>query len=299
MDYYEIVTKKRRAQMSISIKRGLICFFLAIALVLTMVPLTQTANAAVDRSPTGAVTMPASRTLAIAQNTATKINFGTEYDYQNYYYYQIKPTKTGYISFKTDFTHGNSIALCNSSKKLISRSSKSLDDFFSAGSQYPYQAVINYGVKKGVTYYVRVKGASTERVSYDQPYVGTVKWTNTAVKNTKYGKTKKRALLIKRNRVKNGVIKAGSRKAQWFKITTTRKKIRISFSAKNNCGTIYAKVYYKSYGKWYNGRMYAMRSTSGYKDACTLTKTSKKKTTYYIKVYPDYRSSGAYKLKWK
>ena len=296
---------EKEESMNISVKRITVCAFLALALVFTMIPLSQPANAAADRSVSGSVTMPASRTITLAQGKATKINFGTEYDTTHYYYYKIVPTKTGYITVTSDFIHGSNVALCGADKKLASRGNKNYDDFYSAGSQYAWQTTLKYGVKKGKTYYIRVKGASTEKTTdeyenyADKPYIGTMKWTNTAVTGLKYGATKKKSSLIKRNKTRKGVIKAGSTKAQWYKISTKRKKIKISFSAKNNCGTLYAKVYYKSYGKWYSSRMYAMRSTDGYKSACTLTKSSKKRTTYYIKVYPDYRTSGAYTLKWK
>lgn len=293
--------------MTKSIKRVSLCFVLAIALAFTMMPLTAQPASAADKTVAGAVTMPASKTLTLAQGKATKINFGTTYDSDSFYYFKIKPTKTGYITITSDYIHGSKVALCNASKKLVSRSDKGYDDFYSAGSQYAYQKVLNYGVKKGTTYYIRVQGASTDRTSdtalyesyTDIPYIGTIKWTNTAVKSIKYGKTKKKALVIKKNKKKNGVIKAGSTKHQWFKIKTAKKKIKISFSAKYNCGTIYARVHYKSYGKWYKSRMFAMRSTDGYKNACTLTKNTSKKVTYYVEVYPNYKASGAYALKWK
>lgn len=285
--------------MAKSLKRTSICFVLAIALAFTMMPLAAQPAKAADRSPAGAVTMPASKTMTLTEGVNTKINFGTTYDYQSYYYFRIAPKKTGYISITSDYISGWDVALCNASKKLASRESKSLDDFLSSGSSYAYQNVLNYGVKAGTVYYIRVKGASGEHASYDQPYVGSIKWTNSAVTGIKYGKTKKKAVVLKKNKKRKGVIKAGSTKHQWYKIRTAKKKIKISFSAKNNCGTLYARVHYKSYGKWYKSRMYAMRSSDAYKNACTMTKNFKKKTTYYVEVYPDYKSSGAYTLKWK
>ena len=272
-----------------------------------MMPLAAQPAKAADRTVAGAVTMPASKTITLAQGKATKINFGTTYDTSSYYYFKIKPTKTGYITITNDYVHGSNIALCNASKKLASREGKSYDDFYSAGSQYPYQKVLNYGVKKGTTYYIRIKGGSGERTTdealyqyySDRPYIGTITWTNKAVKNIKYGKTKKKAVTLKRNKKKYGVIKAGSRKHQWFKIRTAKKKFTISISAKYNCGTIYAKVHYKSYGRWYSSRLSAMRHDDYYKASGKMTTNARKKQTYYIEVYPSYKSSGAYTLKWK
>ena len=75
--------------MAKSIKRVSICFVLALALVVTMMPLAAQPAKAADRTAAGAVVMPASRELTLAQGKATKINFGTTYDYQNYYYFKI------------------------------------------------------------------------------------------------------------------------------------------------------------------------------------------------------------------
>ena len=285
--------------MAKSLKRTSICFVLAIALAFTMMPLAAQPAKAADRSPAGAVTMPASKTMTLTEGVNTKINFGTTYDYQSYYYFRIVPKKAGYISITSDYISGWDVALCNASKKLASRESKSLDDFLSSGSSHAYQNVLNYGVKAGTVYYIRVKGASGDRASYDQPYVGSIKWTNKAVKNIKYGKTKKKAAVLKRNKAKNGVIKAGSRKHQWFKIRTAKKKFKISISAKHNCGTIYAKVHYKTYGRWTSSRMSAMRHDDYYKDSGVMTTNARKKQTYYIEVYPQYKSSGEFILKWK
>ena len=296
--------------MAKSIRRVSLCFVLAIALVFTMMPLALQPAKAADRSAAGAVTMPASKTMALIQGVNTKINFGTTYNYDSYYYFQIKPTKTGYITVTSDYISGYNVALCNASKKLASRESKSLDDFYSAGSSYAYQKVLCYGVKKGKTYYIRVKGASGERTSdtaaypnySDRPFIGSIKWTNSAVKGIKYGKSKKKAVVLKKNKTRKGVVLAGVTKHQWYKIKTSKKKVKISFYAKNNCGTIYARVHYRTYGshgKWLKGRLFAMRGDSHYKDAGTITKYTKKTATYYVEVYPDYKASGAYTLKWK
>lgn len=136
---------------------------------------------------------------------------------------------------------------------------------------------------------------------YQHLYIAsaTLKWTNSAVKGIKYGKTKKKAVVLKKNKTRKGLIKAGITKHQWYKIKTSKKKIKLSFYAKKNCGTIYARVHYKSYGRWQKGKLFAMRGDSHYKDMGTLTKNYRGKATYYVEVYPDYKASGAYTLKWK
>ena len=252
---------------------------------------------AASRSPEGAVKMPSNRTLSIKLGKNVKINFGYDYNTTSYYYFKIKPKKKGVITFKNDYTHGSSVALMNSKKKLVSRDGK-YDCFLSAGSQYGYQRYVCFGVQKGKTYYVRVKGASTEREEYGKPYVGTVICTNTKVSGLKYGKSKKKSVKLKRKKTRNGVIVAGVKGAQWYKIKSVKKSTKIIFKSKKNCGTLYATVYYKSYGRWYNSRMFAMRSTDAWKNG-RIIKSNKKGNTYYIKVYGSGKTTGQYSLWWK
>lgn len=272
---------------------------LAMAVCFSFLPALDTAKAAMnDRTVEGSVPMPVDKTLSIPQGQEVKINFGTEYDYQTFYYFKIKPTKTGYINFVNDYTHGSSIALCNAKKKVISREDKEYDDFFSAGSSYKYQTYLRYGVKKGVNYYIRVKGASTERAQYGLPYIGTVKWTNVVVKGIKYGKTKKKGVVLKKKKKRTGLIIAGNKKPQWYKINSKQKKTRIYFSTKATNGTLYAEVYYKSFGKWYSNKIHIGRHDS-YRSNNGYITSNKKKNTYYVKVCPKNSASGQYQIYWK
>lgn len=269
--------------------------------VLTMAFQQETAHAAFnDRSPEGATVMPSSRTLEVPVNSAFKINFGNEYDYTNFYYFKIKPTKKGYITFTSDYVHGYSVALLNSSKNLISVGDSSFDDFYSAGSQYKYQTFINYGVKKGVTYYIRVKGASTEREEYGKPYVGSIKWTNSAVKPAKSGSKKSKAKSLKRKKTIKGLVVAGDKKAKWYKITTKRKTIRLLFKAPKTNGSIKITTIKRMYGhkgKWIKNTYTASRG-GNYVSGPT-TNPNGTKWTMYLKVQRKGKASGYYTLKWK
>lgn len=267
----------------------------ALALVFTMVPMGDVANAAFnDRTTTGSVALPADRVISAAEGQNLKINFGKTYNYNSYHYIRIKPSKTGYINFTNDYTHSY-IALCDANKKVLSQEDK-FSDFYSAGSPYKWQTYLRYGVKKNVTYLIRIKGMSSERLNYNSPYIGNLKWTSHAVKVGKFGKSKKKAKAIKRKKVRNGLFVAGDRKARWYKIKTNKKKIKIYFKSNATNGTLYAKVYYKSYRKWFNVRYAIFRSDA----KKTLKGTStRKKNTYYIKVYPKGQASGHFSLKWK
>ena len=268
---------------------------LTLALVVAMAPVGGVAKAAFnDFSVAGSVALPANKIISAPEGQNLKINFGTTYDYQTYHYIKIKPSKTGYINFANDYTHSY-VDLCNANKKVLSQEGK-YSDFYSAGSPYKWQTYLRYGVKKNVTYLIRIKGMSTERTSYDQPYIGNLKWTSHAVKVGKFGKSKKKAKAIKRKKVRNGLFVAGDRKARWYKIKTNKKKIKIYFKSNATNGTLYAKVYYKSYRKWFNVRYAIFRSDA----KKTLKGTStRKKNTYYIKVYPKGQASGHFSLKWK
>ena len=288
--------------MAKSIRRVSLCFVLAIALVFTMMPLAlQPAKAAEATT----LDMSSATTAELKVNVPTKLYFGGSTTYDNDYYFKIRPTKTGIITVSGSKLSGY-VDLCNASKKVVSKDSKSYGSYFSADSSSPYQRTVCFGVNAGKTYYIHIKSLSAydDYDMYQHLYIAsaTLKWTNSAVKGIKYGKTKKKAVVLKKNKTRKGVIKAGVTKHQWYKIKTSKKKIKISFYAKNNCGTIYARVHYRTYGshgKWLKGRLFAMRGGSHYKDAGTITKYTKKKATYYVEVYPDYKASGAYTLKWK
>ena len=191
--------------------------------------------------------------MSIAEAKEVKINFGTKANYDSYFFFQIRPSKTGYITFTNDYVHGSDVALCN---------------------------------------------ASTDHENYDKPYIGTVKWTNSAVKGMKYGKSKKKASVLKKNKTRKGLFVAGNKKAQWYKIKSKKKKIKISLSSSANCGSIKATVYYKSYGSWYNNSLTVFRGGDKTRIG-TLTSTRKAKKTVYIKVAPVNMTSGSYQIKWR
>ena len=293
----DIIKHKGETKMSKIVKR-VSAILMAAAIAFAFMPAFDAAYAMNDMSPAGSVQMPASKTMSIAEAKEVKINFGTKANYDSYFFFQIRPSKTGYITFTNDYVHGSDVALCNASKKVISRGDAKYDDFYSANSQYAYQAVLHYGVKKGDTYYIRVKGGSTDHENYDKPYIGTVKWTNSAVKGMKYGKSKKKASVLKKNKTRKGLFVAGNKKAQWYKIKSKKKKIKISLSSSANCGSIKATVYYKSYGSWYNNSLTVFRGGDKTRIG-TLTSTRKAKKTVYIKVAPVNMTSGSYQIKWR
>lgn len=285
--------------INMKIQRITLYAALAVLVIAGIILMTGRANAMNDRSVNGSIALPADRTITVSEGVETKINFGTNYDNTSYHYLRIKASKTGYIVFTNDYVHGDDVALCSANKRVLSVGSKSFDDFYSANSKYPYQTVLNYGVKKGKTYLIRIKGNSSEHNTYKDPYIGTVKWINKSVKAVKFGKSKKKAKTLKKGKKINGMFTAGNKKAQWYKIKSKKKRTNIYISAPKANGSIIGQVYYKSLGKWYSIKLRTFRSDSAYKRSGYIQAYNSRKNTYYVKVYPDYKVSGAYTLKWK
>ena len=222
-----------------------------------------------------------------------KVIWTDKYDSNAVTYFQIKPKKTGYVTFSVDFYAYTK--LCDANKKVVSQGDSD-GDFVYRGSDYPYQRSVSYGVKKGKTYKIMVKGYPSTTNEYGE-YYGMVKWTNTKVKPSKYGKSKKKSKAIKRKKTVKGLFVAGSKKAQWYKITTNKKKIKIDLKSPKCTGFIKYKIYYKSYNKWYNTTYQTWRA-SLYQPVEGIS-NKKVKHTYYIKVTPQGKSSGAYSIKWR
>lgn len=121
--------------MAKSIRRVSLCFVLAIALVFTMMPLAlQPAKAAEATT----LDMSSATTAELKVNVPTKLYFGGSTTYDNDYYFKIRPTKTGIITVSGSKLSGY-VDLCNASKKVVSKDSKSYGSYFSADSSFPYQ----------------------------------------------------------------------------------------------------------------------------------------------------------------
>ena len=290
-----------------SLVRTAVCLLLSFALTMTIISFSAPAMAAEEEQITGTeteaesgdvVVMPESKTLQLTQGEETTIDFGAKSPKESTYYFKVAPSKSGYITLSGEGVLGY-VELCNKNKKTISKESKADGSFFSAASKYPYQRTVSFGVDKNVVYFIRIDVFSVKWDQEKESHIGALKWTNTAVANQKYGKSRSKAAALRKELTRIGVIKAGNTNAQWFRIRTAKKKISITFNAKINCGTLYMRVYYKSNGTWRSARKKAMRSTDSFKKTCTLKKRTKKTVTYYVKVYPKYKASGVYRLSWK
>lgn len=234
-------------------------------------------------------------TKTVKQGVKTKVVFGANASSSTIAYYKIRPTKTGTIQFTVNPNYSGYVSLCNARKKVISKYDAN-GEWIWGDSSTSYFRKVFFGVKKGTTYFIKVKGYSYDRNDFGN-YVGYVKWTNAKFKQSKYGKSKKKAKAIKKKKTVKGLFIAGKKKAQWFKITNKQKKTRIYLKSPRTNGTIKIKAYYKSYGRWYNVTYSVYRGKVTEKLTGTISK--KVKHTYYLKIYPDKKSSGNFTLRWK
>lgn len=194
-------------------------------------------------------------------------------------YIKFKAANNGYVKVSTDGLSGTITLMNSAAKKAYS---KAITSYSSS------DADIAFGVTKGTTYTLKV----TANSNYDGAY--RIKYVNKKI-TEKSGKTRAKAVTVKRNSAKKGFIAAGSSQADWYKIKVTKKTVKITLGGATN-DKIVAKLY-NSKGKAVSSST-ASVTRSGYD--YYLKGSNMKKGTYYIKVYrANSKSSGYYTLKWK
>lgn len=225
---------------------------------------------------------------------------------------KFKSNVTGYITLTFSkasnlYNTAGFFTFCDNKKKALGKT----DEYFNTVSDKPYQKIRTYGVKKGSTYYIKVKS------------FGGVKISSSVVSVKKNAGTKRtNAKSLGKNKTVKGVIIAGSKAADWYKVKLTKKQIlNFYFSAKTNGAVLKSDNYIYCQ----NGIKFTICKSNGqplisgknnYDMAHLLNPSDKdsyfikdKKTnqisglypgTYYIKVEPyNKTSSGLYTIKWK
>ncbi len=224
-------------------------------------------------------------------------------------YIKFKSNVTGYVTLK--FSNNSRImnawghvTFCNSKKKALG-----VREFFNTASSNSAIKMRTYGVKKGSTYMIKVESEGGVKVSASV----------VSVKKSA-GASRGKAKSLGKNKTVKGVMIAGSKAGDWYKIKLTKKqKLHISYSVKTNgltqngyCTGGIKFTLYKSNGTKFtndfdyanlatpkNGSIYCLRNRY------TGAETGLNPGTYYIKVEPhrassSYKtSSGYYTLKWK
>lgn len=206
--------------------------------------------------------------------------------------YKIRPKKTGLMTVKLkeygySSTSGD-VTILTKNKKTAS---KKLWYYTGAAG---YKAV--FGVKKGVTYYLKVTdtyGSPDSCYKYGVKY--TVKKTPLK-KNTK----KRKAIRLKRKGAwKKNILLANNRTGnQWYKFKVTKKRTtRIKVDTTNvKSGTVKLTVYC---GK---KKIDTVTLSNGVRKPYTITYSTTwgkaKRGTYYVKIHKSKKATGQYRIKY-
>ncbi len=198
-------------------------------------------------------------------------------------YVKYKATQTGYLKTSTDTSSKMvKITLCDKSKKALSGET--------LASEEP-----TYGVKKGKTYWIKLKNPWSTSAGY---YTFTL--NNGKVKESKAGKSQKKAVTIKKNKNIKGWIEAGKKEgkqADWYKFNLTGKKsVKIYMKGGTNDKinvTVYEKIGSRT-------RKIGTRTVNNNFNNIIPSRGKWSKGTYWIKISRGTaKSSGYYTLKWK
>ena len=208
-------------------------------------------------------------------------------------YYKIKPTKTGVITV-TLKNYGSSdsygyITLYNSSKKVRSEKLR----YSSTSSSYK----VRFGVKKGVTYYLKatgIYGYSKENYKYG------IKYSIKAATDRSLSK-KSNAKTLKRGATATATLFTanGSTETDWYKFKVTKARetvLKIDLTEMRGSDQKITITSYKGSKKIGSSTLYPGNS---YDYTIKDILTGKASTgTYYIKLTKTKKLSGKYKIKY-
>ena len=232
----------------------------------------------------------------LGENVKTTVKWGGTFDSSAVTYVRIKPSKKGTITFTADFYCW--VTLCDENYKELSKGYYDSGDCVDPHNTNSFMQKVHYGVKGNKIYNLKVVNMP-QNVGQDNKFYGVLMYTNSKVKPCKCGASKKKAKAIKKNKKVKGLFVGGSKKAQWFKVTNKQKKTKITISADKINYALNVKVYYKDGKKWKNASTNLTWQTDYKKNTFQGTISKKAKHTYYIKVTPEGKTSGAYSIKWK
>lgn len=229
---------------------------------------------------------------------------------KSFHWIRFRPKKTGSITITAMNASASSkktngyIVLCDASKNFLDYTS----DYYTTANTDARYYNITYGVKAKTTYYFRIESSAGVRF----------RATVSSISKKNAGKTRKKAKTINQNKNIKGVIVAGDKTTDWYKLRLTqRKKVELSFTAKTNGwdGQNGEKLldgirftFCDSKGRMFAENAYHNLTRGQTKSAWGyyLTREGSKKKlglnpgTYYIKVKRlNNSSSGEYTLKWK
>lgn len=216
------------------------------------------------------------------------------------YWIKYKAGKTGYVtltfknaskSVKGSYGY---VTLCNSKKKALGEKEP-----WTNIATYSANYTRSYGVKKGVTYYFKV-----------QCYYGTKITAKTTAVTKSTANTRAKAKQLKKGTAAKGILIAGDKKADWYKIELPADgKVRVTLTGKTNGykGGIRATFYGTNGKKWGSASEPYVDMTLEYTKismnidlkGSTGTRYPIPAGKYWVKVERrNAKSSGYYTLKW-
>lgn len=148
----------------------------------------------------------------------------------------------------------------------------------------PADYSMSYGVKKGASYYIRMRASAAVSVSCNLTKV-----------SESSGSKKTKAKSIKKGKTIRGIIPAGDKSADWYKIVIPKKQtLHIYYSGltDNKLKLTFSGTYLKTAKKYVYCGVTSLQHT--------YSTERVQPGTYYVKVERgDSKSSGYYTLKWK
>ena len=198
--------------------------------------------------------------------------------------YKFKATKNGKIIISHNSNYGYNAQILNSKKKELSEEQWCADSVGRAECQF--------AVEKGKTYYIRIR-PNDSGTTYHK-----FKLVQKAVKENS-GATKKKAVKIKAKKKVNGTIAAGSKKADWYKLSLSKKKT-LTVTLSGEASSYLDITVYNSKGKKIGTQSLYGKNTLEAKVTNSTTYGKANKGTYYIKISrKNAKDSGVYQLSWK
>jgi hypothetical protein len=225
--------------------------------------------------------------INLMPNTTSTYDMGTSRPGYTTVYYKIQPLYSGSISF-TGVT-GN-VQLTNVGKVPVS---ENVNVISTAGTYLKYA---NFGVQAGTTYYVKVTPASYDL--YNGHYYLNAIYQNYSSRGS-YGTSKSSASKMSKSTKRYGYLPAtGFNNEKWYKFTTNQKTFTLYFDAITD-NALHVAMYTKVKGGKTQLNTLDMTRSSVYAQSLRLYTHTKKTKTVYLKVYPNYMSSGEYQIYWK
>lgn len=213
-------------------------------------------------------------------------------------YYKVTPTKTGVMTV-TLKEYGNStsygyVTLMNSSKKALSEKIQ----YSSSNSSYK----VRFGVKKGVTYYLKVEGVYGK---LDNCYKYGIRYTVSAATDRALS-TKAKAMTLKRGATATKTLFVGSRatSTDWYKFKVTAKRetvVKVDFSKMRGGSGSDSKAtitFYRGSTKIGNSTTLYAGQYSSYTITYGTTYGKANAGTYYVKIVKSAKLNGQYSIKY-